>query len=27
LKAMQELLQEDVRIPKERIKAEVFTGY
>ncbi|MEP0825299.1 MAG: Rieske 2Fe-2S domain-containing protein [Nitrososphaera sp.] len=27
LKAMQDLLQKDMGIPKERIKAEVFTGY
>ena len=27
LKAMQNLLQDDLRIPKERIKIEEFTGY
>ena len=27
LKAMQILLQEDLEIPKERIKVEEFTGY
>jgi glycine betaine catabolism B len=27
LKAMQKLLQDDLHIPKERIKIEVFTGY
>lgn len=27
LKAMQNLLQEDLEIPKERIKVEEFTGY
>jgi glycine betaine catabolism B len=27
LKAMQTLLQEDLEIPKERIKVEEFTGY
>lgn len=27
LKAMQILLQEDLKIPKERIKIEEFTGY
>jgi hypothetical protein len=27
LKAMQTLLQEDLKIPKERIKVEEFTGY
>ena len=27
LKAMQALLQEDLNIPKERIKVEEFTGY
>lgn len=27
LKAMQQILQQDLRIPKERIKAEEFTGY
>ena len=27
LKAMQSLLQEELQIPKERIKVEEFTGY
>jgi ferredoxin-NADP reductase len=27
LKAMQRLLQDDLHIPKERIKIEEFTGY
>ena len=27
LKAMQALLQEDLEIPKDRIKVEEFTGY
>ena len=27
LKAMQSLIQEELRIPKERIKVEEFTGY
>jgi NAD(P)H-flavin reductase len=27
LKAMQELLQEELQIPKDRLKAEAFTGY
>jgi glycine betaine catabolism B len=27
LKAMQKLLQDDLHIPKQRIKIEAFTGY
>jgi ferredoxin-NADP reductase len=27
LKAMQELLQQELQIPKDRLKVETFTGY